>query len=129
MPSPVRSTTGSARPAERRYGDLVAAPLRPSRMRLLRWGAAPVSQVVGSVRGELVPPCDFPLGLHRETAGCGMVAITFVHFPTRAVRDRCAAGAYLTRVRCRRVAAAAVGCFSRYGPETRAGPVVAGRGR
>ncbi|GEC09406.1 hypothetical protein SSP24_70610 [Streptomyces spinoverrucosus] len=30
---------------------------------------------------ECVPLCDFPLGPHRKTAGCGLLAITFVHFP------------------------------------------------
>ena len=63
--------------AARRCGDLVAAPLAPGP------AVAHVPQGAGSVRGELVPSCDFPLGLHRETAGCGMVAITFVHFPGR----------------------------------------------
>ena len=32
-------------------------------------------------RANNVPPCDFPLPVHRETAACGMLAITFVHLP------------------------------------------------
>ena len=43
-----------------------------------------------TLRGECVPPCDFPLGLLRKTAGCGMLAITFVHFRGRGgVRRPC----------------------------------------
>ncbi|MGW3290716.1 LamG-like jellyroll fold domain-containing protein [Streptomyces sp. NPDC001002] len=51
----------AARPAARWCGDLVAAP------------------VARNMRYERVPPCDFPLGLPRETAACGMLEITFVH--------------------------------------------------
>jgi hypothetical protein len=65
-------------------GHLVAALLAPAPAvaRTPQVPAAPVPRY-GTVRGELVPVCDFPLGLHRETAGCGMLAITFVHFPGR----------------------------------------------
>jgi hypothetical protein len=66
------------------YGHLIAALLAqaPVVARTPLICAAPVPRY-GTVRGELVPLCDFPLGLHRETAGYGMLAITFVHFPGR----------------------------------------------
>jgi len=47
----------AARLATRWHDDLDAAPLAP----------------VPPVRGERVPPCDFPLAERRETAGWGML--------------------------------------------------------
>ncbi|GAA3032561.1 hypothetical protein GCM10010448_13250 [Streptomyces glomeratus] len=55
--------------------------------------AARVPRGGGTLRGERVPLCDFPLGHHRETAGCGILAITFVHFPGRYGTGRLRRGA------------------------------------
>ncbi|GAB2778186.1 hypothetical protein GCM10027073_08450 [Streptomyces chlorus] len=67
------------------YGGLVAKSLMRMFPLMPVWcmGARFGSRSPGTVRSERVPLCDFPLGPHRETAGCGMLAITFVHFPGR----------------------------------------------
>ena len=71
----VRRTTVPPRLAARWCDDLVAAPLATGPR------CGPCAAWCGTVRGEHVPSCDFPLAVHRETAGCGMLEITFVHFP------------------------------------------------